>query len=119
MATRALSYRPDVVVIDIDGDEDGALGTSCELAARLPQCRTLFVADSATSGFLRRAPELRVAGLIGKNGPCGTLVDARVGPAAYEVLGAAGGHVPQPAGHRADVLGDGLVGEDDRPLQGP
>jgi len=68
--TRALSYRPDVVVIDIDGGEDGALGTSLELAARLPECRTLLVAGSATPEYLRQALALRVAGLIGKNGPC-------------------------------------------------
>jgi two-component system, NarL family, response regulator DesR len=67
--TRALSYRPDVVVIDSDGGEDGALDTSRELAVRLPECRTLLVTHSVTAGFLRQALALRVAGLIGKNGP--------------------------------------------------
>ena len=71
--TRALSYRPDVVVIDVDGGEDGALDTSLELAARLPECRTLLVAGSATPEYLRQALELRVVGLIGKNGPCDIL----------------------------------------------
>ncbi|MDG5804306.1 response regulator transcription factor [Streptomyces ossamyceticus] len=66
---RALSHRPDVVVIDVDGGEDGALRTSRELAVRLPECRTLLVAGSATAGFLRRALALRVMGLIGKNSP--------------------------------------------------
>jgi two-component system response regulator DesR len=66
---RALSHRPDVVVIDSDGSEDGALGTSRELALRLPQCRTLLV----TAGFLRQALALHVMGLIGKNGPSETL----------------------------------------------
>lgn len=70
---RALSHRPDVVVIDIDGGADEALGTSRELAARLPECGILLVADSAPPEFLREALELRVAGLIGKNGPFDTL----------------------------------------------
>lgn len=70
---RALSYRPDVVVIDSDGGEDGALGTSQELALRMPECRTLLVTHSVTAGFLRQALALRVAGLVGKSGPSDTL----------------------------------------------
>ncbi|MEV8017381.1 response regulator transcription factor [Streptomyces sp. NPDC086554] len=70
---RALSYRPDVVVIDIEGGEESALGTSRELAARLPECRTLLVAGSACPEYLRQALELGVAGLIGKNGSCDIL----------------------------------------------
>ncbi|MGP4046077.1 response regulator transcription factor [Streptomyces sp. 2A115] len=72
---RALSYRPDVLVIDVDGGEDMALGTSLELAARLPECRTLLVAGSATPKYLREALALRVAGLIGKNCPCNALAE--------------------------------------------
>ena len=74
---RALSYRPDVVVIDSDSDsgEDGALGMSRELALRLPECRTLLVTRSATAGFLRQELALRVAGLIGKNGPSHILAE--------------------------------------------
>ncbi|MEH0633254.1 LuxR C-terminal-related transcriptional regulator [Streptomyces bottropensis] len=74
---RALSHRPDVVVIDSDGDsgEVGALDTSRELALRLPECRTLLVTQSATAGFLRQALALRVAGLVGKNGPSDILAE--------------------------------------------
>lgn len=71
--TQALSYRPDVVVIDSDGDQDLALGTSLELAARLPECRTLLVVGSATPEYLRRALARHVAGLIGRNSPCDIL----------------------------------------------
>ncbi|MDW8807648.1 response regulator transcription factor [Streptomyces scabiei] len=74
-STRALSHRPDVVVIDSDAGEDGALVTAGELALRLPECRTLLVTQSATAGFLRQALALRVAGLIGKNGPSGILAE--------------------------------------------
>ncbi|AZQ40812.1 response regulator transcription factor [Streptomyces cyaneochromogenes] len=70
---QALSYRPDVVVIDVDGEEDHALGTSLELSARLPECRTLLVVGSATPEYLRRALARRVSGLIGRNSPCDTL----------------------------------------------
>ncbi|MDX3800054.1 response regulator transcription factor [Streptomyces sp. AK04-3B] len=70
---RALSHRPDVVVIDSDGGEDGALGTSRELALRLPQCRTLLVTHAVTAEFLRQALALHVMGLIGRNGPSDTL----------------------------------------------
>ncbi|MER5939346.1 MULTISPECIES: response regulator transcription factor [unclassified Streptomyces] len=69
----ALSYRPDVVVIDSDGDEDCALGTCQELAARLPECRALLVVGSTTPDYLRRALARRVAGLIGRNSPCDIL----------------------------------------------
>lgn len=73
--TRALAHRPDVVVIDSDGGESGALGTSRELALRLPECRTLLVTHSATAGFLRQALSWRVAGLVGKNGPSDLLAE--------------------------------------------
>ncbi|MDF2268305.1 response regulator transcription factor [Streptomyces coacervatus] len=68
--SRALSYRPDVVVIDCDGGDDGALGTSLELSERLPECRIVLLAGSATPEYLRQALALRVAGLIGRNSPC-------------------------------------------------
>ncbi|MGW1751362.1 response regulator transcription factor [Streptomyces sp. NPDC002092] len=75
--TRALSYRPDVVVIDCDGDavEDGALGTSQELSERLPECRILLVAGAATPEYLRQALAQPVAGLIGRNSPSNFLTE--------------------------------------------
>lgn len=75
--TRALSYRPDVVVIDCDGDavEDGALGTSQELRERLPECRILLVAGTATPEYLRQALAQPVAGLIGRNSPSNFLTE--------------------------------------------
>ncbi|MET9828161.1 response regulator transcription factor [Streptomyces sp. NPDC006385] len=71
--SQALSYRPDVVVIDVDGSDDRALCTSLELAERLPECRTVLVVGSATPEYLRRALARRVAGLIGRNSPCDML----------------------------------------------
>ncbi|MDC0773229.1 response regulator transcription factor [Streptomyces sp. HD] len=71
--SQALTYRPDVVVIDVDGGEEGALGTSLELASRLPECRTLLVVGSASPDYLRRALERQVAGVVGRNSPCDIL----------------------------------------------
>ncbi|MEW2397053.1 response regulator transcription factor [Streptomyces sp. NPDC046862] len=73
---RALSYRPDVVVIDVDGGWDGALSTSRELAARLPDTRTLLVVESAPPLERLRQALLRVAGLMGKNNPHDILAQA-------------------------------------------
>lgn len=75
--TRALSYRPDVVVIDCDGNavEDGALDTSQELSERLPECRILLVAGTATPEYLRQALAQPVAGLIGRNSPSNFLTE--------------------------------------------
>jgi two-component system response regulator DesR len=45
---RAMSYRPDVAVIDIDGQEGWALAAARELASRLPECRTGLVAAASS-----------------------------------------------------------------------
>lgn len=74
--TRALSYRPDVVVIDVDGGWDGVLNTSRELAARLPEARTLLVVESAPPIERLRQALLRVAGLMGMNNPHDILAQA-------------------------------------------
>ncbi|MEV6943120.1 response regulator transcription factor [Streptomyces sp. NPDC051172] len=75
--TRALSYRPDVVVIDCDGEavEDGALDTSQVLSERLPECRILLVAGAATPEYLRQALAQPVAGLIGRKSPSNFLTE--------------------------------------------
>ncbi|MBZ4014589.1 response regulator transcription factor [Streptomyces purpurogeneiscleroticus] len=72
---RALSYRPDVVVIDVDARQDEALATAGELCARLPECRTLLVAGSPALERLRSVLALRPPGLIGKDAPCDRLVE--------------------------------------------
>jgi two-component system response regulator DesR len=72
---RAMTYRPDVVVIDIDGAEDRALAAARELASRLPECHTVLVAGAASPDGLRKALALRVPGMVGKNGPSGALAD--------------------------------------------
>ncbi|WP_030261467.1 response regulator transcription factor [Streptomyces violens] len=72
---RALSYRPDVVVIDVDARQDEALATAGELCERLPECRTLLVAGSPALERLRSVLALRPPGLIGKDAPCDRLVE--------------------------------------------
>ncbi|MEV0600146.1 response regulator transcription factor [Streptomyces sp. NPDC050315] len=72
---RALSYRPDVVVIDVDAHQDEALATAGELCQRLPECRTLLVAGSPALERLRSVLALRPPGLIGKDAPSDRLVE--------------------------------------------
>ncbi|MFF8643156.1 response regulator transcription factor [Streptomyces sp. NPDC015345] len=72
---RALSYRPDVVVIDVDGHQDEALATASKMGQYLPECRTLLVAGAPTLERLRTVLALRPPGLIGKDGPPDRLVE--------------------------------------------
>ncbi|MFI8998811.1 response regulator transcription factor [Streptomyces sp. NPDC053542] len=72
---RALSYRPDVVVIDVDAHQDEALATAGKLCERLPECRTLLVAGSPALERLRSVLALRPPGLIGKDAPSDRLVE--------------------------------------------
>ncbi|WP_399920266.1 response regulator transcription factor [Streptomyces kanamyceticus] len=72
---RALSYRPDVVVIDVDGHQDEALATASKMGECLPECRTLLVAGAPTLERLRTVLALRPPGLIGKDGPPDRLVE--------------------------------------------
>ncbi|WP_030608615.1 response regulator transcription factor [Streptomyces sclerotialus] len=72
---RALSYRPDVVVIDVDSHQDEVLAAAGTLCERLPECRTLLVAGSPTLERLRSVLALRPPGLIGKDAPSDRLVE--------------------------------------------
>lgn len=72
---RALSYRPDVVVIDVDGHQDEALATASEMRERLPECRTLLVAGAPALERLRTVLALLPPGLIGKDGPPDRLLE--------------------------------------------
>ncbi|AXE84188.1 Oxygen regulatory protein NreC [Streptomyces sp. Go-475] len=71
---RALSCRPDVVVIDVDSREGEELAARGELRARLPDCRMLLLMASTTPERLRRVLGLHAAGVICTNAPADRLV---------------------------------------------
>ncbi|WP_037891819.1 response regulator transcription factor [Streptomyces viridochromogenes] len=71
---RALSCRPDVVVIDVDSEEGEELAARSELRARLPECRMLLLMASTTPERLRRILGLHAAGVISTNAPADRLV---------------------------------------------
>lgn len=71
---RALSCRPDVLLIDVDSREGEELAARAELRTRLPECRLLLVMASTTPERLRRMLDLRAAGVISTNAPADRLV---------------------------------------------
>jgi two-component system, NarL family, response regulator DesR len=74
---RAMAYRPDVAVLDIDmpGALDG-LDAAAVLKERLPECRTLMLTANGRPGLLRRALDAKVDGFVLKTVPPDDLVAA-------------------------------------------
>ncbi|GAA1964191.1 response regulator transcription factor [Kitasatospora viridis] len=74
---RALVYRPDVAVLDIEmpGEMDG-LQAAAELKVRLPGCRTLMLTSNGRPGLLRRALDAKVDGFLLKTAPAEELLAA-------------------------------------------
>lgn len=71
---RAVSCRPDVVVIDVDWEEGEKLAATGELSERLPDCRMLLMMASPNPERLRRMLDLHAAGVISTNAPADRLV---------------------------------------------
>ncbi|WP_033222157.1 response regulator transcription factor [Kitasatospora phosalacinea] len=88
---RALVFRPDVAVLDIEmpGRTDG-LQAAAALKEALPACRTLMLTSLGRPGLLRRALDAKVDGFLLKTAPPAELVAA-----VREV--ASGGRVLDPA----------------------
>jgi two-component system, NarL family, response regulator DesR len=64
----ALSYRPDIAIIDIDlPGLDGI--TAAALHEKLPSCRTLILTNLGRAGTLRRAHAAHVSGYMLKEAP--------------------------------------------------
>ncbi|MFC8716059.1 DNA-binding response regulator [Kitasatospora sp. NPDC057198] len=74
---RALVFRPDVAVLDIEmpGRLDG-LQAAAELKRRLPDCRTLMLTSLGRPGLLRKALDAKVDGFLLKTAPPADLVAA-------------------------------------------
>lgn len=71
---RAMSYRPDVVVIDVDSEQGEELVAAGELGTKLPECRMLLMTNLPTIEHLRRVLSLRAPGVISTNAPPDRLV---------------------------------------------
>jgi len=72
---RALSYRPDVAVIDVDSRDGEELALGGRFSAQLPECRMLLVTGAPTPECLRRVLSQQGPGLLGKNAPAERLVE--------------------------------------------
>ncbi|WP_031049839.1 response regulator transcription factor [Streptomyces sp. NRRL F-5650] len=74
---RALAFRPDVAVLDIEmpGRTDG-LQAAAALKEKLPDCRTLMLTSLGRPGLLRRALEAKVDGFLLKTAPPAELIAA-------------------------------------------
>ncbi|MFB7945594.1 DNA-binding response regulator [Kitasatospora phosalacinea] len=74
---RALVFRPDVAVLDIEmpGRLDG-LQAAAVLKQQLPHCRTLMLTSLGRPGLLRKALDAKVDGFLLKTAPPADLVAA-------------------------------------------
>ncbi|MFD7733580.1 DNA-binding response regulator [Kitasatospora phosalacinea] len=74
---RALAFRPDVAVLDIEmpGRLDG-LQAAAALKQQLPDCRTLMLTSLGRPGLLRKALDAKVDGFLLKTAPPADLVAA-------------------------------------------
>ncbi len=74
---RALVFRPDVAVLDIEmpGRTDG-LQAAAALKEQLPACRTLMLTSLGRPGLLRRALDAKVDGFLLKTAPPADLIAA-------------------------------------------
>ncbi|GLW68890.1 DNA-binding response regulator [Kitasatospora phosalacinea] len=74
---RAMVFRPDVAVLDIEmpGRLDG-LQAAAALKQQLPDCRTLMLTSLGRPGLLRKALDAKVDGFLLKTTPPADLVAA-------------------------------------------
>ncbi|MEW2632504.1 response regulator transcription factor [Streptomyces sp. NPDC048389] len=113
----ALTYRPDVALLDVELPVRSGLDAAADLAREVPDCRVLILTTFGRPGHLRRAMEAGAAGFLVKDGPVEELAQAIrrvltgetvVDPAlAAAALGA--GPNPLTAGER-DVLNASVGG---------
>ncbi|MER7577290.1 response regulator transcription factor [Streptomyces sp. NPDC126514] len=65
----ALTYRPDVALLDIELPVRSGLDAAAELRDQVPDCRVLILTTYGRPGYLRRAMEAGAAGFLVKDGP--------------------------------------------------
>jgi two-component system response regulator DesR len=96
----AKAQRPDVALLDIEMPGLDGISAAAQLAAELPETRTLILTTFGRPGYLRRAIENGVRGFLLKDAPAEQLAEA-----IREVN--AGQRVIDP-GLAADAIADGV-----------
>ena len=96
----AKAQRPDVALLDIEMPGLDGISAAAQLAAELPETRTLILTTFGRPGYLRRAIENGVQGFLLKDAPAEQLAEA-----IREVN--AGQRVIDPA-LAADAIADGV-----------
>lgn len=71
----ALSYRPDVALLDIDMPGATGIEACAQLTAVLPQCKVLLLTALPGSGHLPRALEAGASGYLVKSATAKQLID--------------------------------------------
>jgi len=66
-AAAAVTHRPDVVIIDLDGAEPARLDLARRLVHQTPTIRVLALTGAPTTDALHRALAARVVGFLGKD----------------------------------------------------
>jgi two-component system, NarL family, response regulator DesR len=69
----AREHRPDVALLDIEMPGGDGIEAARELAAAVPECRTVILTTFGRPGFLRRAMEVGAAGFLVKDAPVAEL----------------------------------------------
>jgi two-component system, NarL family, response regulator DesR len=72
----ARAQRPDVALLDIEMPGLDGISAAAELAAEVPETRTLILTTFGRPGYLRRAIESGVQGFMLKDAPAEQLADA-------------------------------------------
>jgi two-component system response regulator DesR len=73
---RALAYRPDVALLDIEMPGLDGLAAAAQLRRELPGCKVLILTTFGRPGYLRRAMESGVVGFLVKDAPASELATA-------------------------------------------
>lgn len=72
----ALTYRPDVALLDVELPGRSGLDAAAELRDQVPDCRVLLLTTHGRPGHLRRAMDAGAAGYLVKDAPVEELATA-------------------------------------------
>ncbi|WP_031476403.1 response regulator transcription factor [Streptomyces bicolor] len=72
----ALTYRPDVALLDVELPGRSGLDAAAELRDQAPDCRVLLLTTHGRPGHLRRAMDAGAAGFLVKDAPVEELATA-------------------------------------------